>query len=1051
MAVVDVLARLKADTSQFTSAMNQAAKSTEAVNLAANKTSGVLTNKLRLGFLAAATAAGLFAVKLGRDSVQAAQQSGAAQNRLRRLLLNTNGATEEGIGILNRHSAALETLTGISQQNITTIQSQLATFDLHGGTIATLTPAILDYVVAEKGAGASADEFRSMTNGLAQALNGQFASLTKTGFVLDAQTKKMIKSGTESERAAAIVQVLNTTYRDFAVNALTPAQRAQREFAKSVGDTQKALGKALQPVIGEVSMALTSTLGPILANIQAKFADGTAIESFIGFIRGLVANIITFAKAVTTVFAPIFTGLLVPAIKIAIGAVVLFIKTLGAIGGFIQRNAALFQILVGVIVALGAAIAAYLIQVKLYNAYTAVMLAIQGAQGKATKLLTKAQLMLNAAMKLNPIGLVVAAVALLVTGFMLLWNRSEAFRKIMIEVGKAGLKVVGFLIRAFGVFAEGLANIATGPAKMLFKLLSFFSPQAKEVYEGLKNMTNGIGNFFDNAAKSVEGFSDNLDGLNKKKVKGPKIGTVEGELDLSKLGQSNKAAAKTKEELAAAKKVYEEALKSREGAMAKFKELLSAPFGTPSEITKALSHADATVDSILNMYKDLAEAVEERFKGINQRGKSEIIEFLDRQTKQLITLAGKREFAVEALKKSEEDLKDILQEQATFQKDLSKGIKDFARALINLSDSDTAAILKVTKTGSGLVISQVRKATTGIDSIVKQLTDRLTQVVSFGKNIEKLLAAGLSKDYIQQLLEAGPEAASETAQLLTTASADQIKQINSLYSQINTQANKFGTDMSNVFYGNAVAIAQAFVAGSKAELDSINAQMTAIKDEIESVLKPLAEFGGNIGTDLALNLIKALESKRAALVATAKSIAEDINNAFDLCNPMPKTTGTGSSDSPYKTEGPFNPQGGVGTQPYGPSSSSTTVPKVTTSKVTMPTIGGVPFSYTSDYPRGPNNPLTSAEKAYEAYKTNIPVMSAAKPAPAPIIPISRYLPMANQAQRAPSSNFTYGSGNPLYQTGQGVTVNVTTNKVTPTVTATTIANAVNKSVNTRSR
>ena len=996
MAVIDVLARLKADTGQFTTAMKKAADSTEAVNLAANKTSGVLTNKLRLGFIAATTAAGLFAIKLGRDSVQAAQQSGAAQNRLRRLLLNTNGATEEGIQILNQQSKALERSTGISKLNITTVQSQLATFDLQGGTIAKLTPAILDYVVAEKGAGASADEFRSMTNGLAQALNGQFGSLTKTGFVLSDYDKKMVKSGTENERAEAITRILNTTYRDFAATAGGPAVIAQRKFANSVSDTKEALGNALLPIIASVTTTLSNTLSPALTKLQAKFADGTSVQAFATFIGGLLKNLADFAKAVATVYAPVFTGLLVPAFKLAIGAVILFIKTLGAIGGFIQRNAALFQVLYGAVIALGIAVAAYLVQVKLYNVYSAVMLAIQGAQAKATKNLTKAQLMLNAAMKMNPMGLVVAAVALLVTGFMLLWNRSEAFRKIMIEVGKAGLKVAGFLIRAFGVFAEGLANIITGPAKLLFKALSFINPQAKEAYEGLKNMTNGIGNFFDNAAKSVEGFSSNLDGLNKKKVKGPTVAGVVGEPDLSKLGTSNKAAGKTKAELAAAKKVYEEALKSREGAMAKFKELLSAPFGTPSEITKALSHADATVDSILGMYKDLADAVEERFKGIDQRGKSTIIEFLDRQTKQLIELAGKREFAVEALKKSEEDLKDILQEQATFQKDLSKGIKDFAKALINLSDSDTSAILKVTKTGSGLVISQVRKATVGVDSIVKQLTDRLTQVVSFGKNIEKLLAAGLSKEYIQQLLEAGPEAASETAQLLTTASADQIKQINSLYTQINTQATKFGTDMSNVFYGNAVAIAQAFVAGSKAELDSINAQMTAIKDEIESVLKPLAEFGGNIGTDLALNLIRALEAKRAALVETAQSIAKDIADAF-----------AGSYAGPSA-----GPSGG-GTD----SSGGTTIPKIT-----VPNIGGIPFSKTSDYPRGPNNPTPPPNIGTPAQRT---------------------------AFASTQSLNLYGS--PVMNARPPVTVNISTSKVTPTVTATTIAKAISNSVNYRSR
>jgi hypothetical protein len=54
-----------------------------------------------------------------------------------------------------------------------------------------------------------------MTNGLAQALNGNFASLTKTGFVLDEVTKDLIKNGTEAERAAALVEVLDSTYKGF--------------------------------------------------------------------------------------------------------------------------------------------------------------------------------------------------------------------------------------------------------------------------------------------------------------------------------------------------------------------------------------------------------------------------------------------------------------------------------------------------------------------------------------------------------------------------------------------------------------------------------------------------------------------------------------------------------------------------------------------------------------------------------------------------------------------------------------------------------------------
>jgi len=555
-----------------------------------------------------------------------------------------------------------------------------------------------------------------------------------------------------------------------------------------------------------------------------------------------------------------------------------------------------------------------------------------------------------------------------------------------------------------------------------------------------------------------------LDGLNKKKIKGPKVETGQSPVmpDIGKLGTSNKAAAKTEKELRAAQKVYEDALKARQSAMQKFQGLLRQPFGQPSAMTKALSDADANVDSIINMYDELVDAVKERFTGLDQRGKSAIVNFLTNQTKLLVGLAKKRELAVEVLKKSEEDLKELLEEQASFQKDLTKGIKDFAKSIVTLSDSDTKAIIKVTKTGTGLVIDQVKTATKSVDSIVKQLTERLTQVVNFGKNIEKLLAAGLNKEFIQQLLEAGPEAASETALLLTTASADQIKQINSLYTQINAQATKFGADMSAVFYSNAVSIAQAFVKGAKDELDSINAQMTAIKDDIESVIKPLAEVGGQAGTDLAMNLVKALEAKRELLKNTAKSIADDINEALKLCEPMfaesPSSGGgDGVGDEP-PVGTPFGQAGSEGGKkpkttidrrfkPTDPSGRKTKIdprlmptfgniygpPKPKIDPKLMPTFGNI-------YGKPITSPIMRAapKATMSALKPVSPPPAASGPRGGMIRPI--------QTSNVPAFGRSMAGAAP-----RPVTVNISTQKVTPTVTATTVANAVNKSVNRRSR
>jgi hypothetical protein len=167
-------------------------------------------------------------VNFGRLAVKASLDQQAEQNRLNQLLKVGVGATTQEIALLNQQAAALEKIGVVAGGNITQTQSQLATFNLQVSTIEALTPAILDYVTAEKGATASTADFKSMTNGLAQALNGNFASLTRVGFVLDENTKKQIANGTEAERANALVKVLNSTYKDFNKNLrLTDAGKMQ--------------------------------------------------------------------------------------------------------------------------------------------------------------------------------------------------------------------------------------------------------------------------------------------------------------------------------------------------------------------------------------------------------------------------------------------------------------------------------------------------------------------------------------------------------------------------------------------------------------------------------------------------------------------------------------------------------------------------------------------------------------------------------------------------------------------------------------------------------
>lgn len=200
------------------------------------------------------TAAAGFAsgVALMTSSVQAAIQAQAEQTRLATVLRTTVGASDQQIESLNLQAEALQRVGVVSAGTTSVVQSQLATFDLSVNTIRQLTPAILDYVTAEKGATASSEEFKSMTNGLAQALQGNFASLTKSGFVLDANTKELIKSGTESQRAAALVKVLNSTYEGFNETLRDTPEGQMQALSNSLNDLQTSFGQLLLPALAAV-------------------------------------------------------------------------------------------------------------------------------------------------------------------------------------------------------------------------------------------------------------------------------------------------------------------------------------------------------------------------------------------------------------------------------------------------------------------------------------------------------------------------------------------------------------------------------------------------------------------------------------------------------------------------------------------------------------------------------------------------------------------------------------------------------------------------------
>ena len=457
-----ILIEIRADVESLKKGVAQAQETLSKMGKQAEATGSSMTNfanKVKsVGATLGVAFAGSQILSFLKASVADANAAGLAQERLASLLRNTNGASEEQIKALVAQAEAIEQVGVTTKEQILVAQSQLATFDLAGSTISKLTPAIVDYVQAEKLGAATSDDFRQMTNGLAQALNGNFASLTKTGFVLDEATKKTISSGTESERAAAIVEVLNTTYRGFnkTLRDRDPMRAALMDLQKLRGD----IGQALTPIVQNLGRIISNVLIPALKNLGSFVKENAdAIKAF----------------------------------AIVLGGAYIAMKTYR-----------------GIIILTTAA-------KKLYAVAMVIMRGGQLASIASTNTLAASMLRLNAIMRANPIGIVVTIVALLAAGIVTLWKRSETFRNVVINVAKVALKAFASIIPMIARVGESLAKIATGPMRLvLLGLAKMGNKGAQQALDTLNKGLNSISDMGEKAAEKATELSKKLDDLAKK-------------------------------------------------------------------------------------------------------------------------------------------------------------------------------------------------------------------------------------------------------------------------------------------------------------------------------------------------------------------------------------------------------------------------------------------------------------------------------------------------------------------------------------------------------
>jgi hypothetical protein len=279
------------------SAKDEASKTLEKIGGSASKFGSAI------GTVAKMAGAGLIALTgattaFGVASVKAYGQYATIQKQLEVVLGNTKNASKEQVKALFDEAKALEKLGVVNDNTILSFQARLSQYDYGIDTIRKITPAIMDMMVAEKGANATMEDGAFYAEGFGKALQGQFDILRKRGFVISKDTENIMKNGTEAERVNEVFNLLGKTYEG--------VNEAMRDTPEGSVKALRMSWEQLKKTTGEALVEHLKLNGVFLA--LADRINKLTETDIAGYIKRGKEQIVLFTEAIKSWYQQFFSN-----------------------------------------------------------------------------------------------------------------------------------------------------------------------------------------------------------------------------------------------------------------------------------------------------------------------------------------------------------------------------------------------------------------------------------------------------------------------------------------------------------------------------------------------------------------------------------------------------------------------------------------------------------------------------------------------------------------------------------------------------------------------
>lgn len=306
---VNILLKLQ---DQFTTPMVKAGKITKEQQKALAKCSSEVmgfSRKVRTSFLGGVAHVAKFGAALAgiggalsiaglksfaEESAELAKDQIEAETKLEAVLSNVKSIAQGGTAAIQR---AKEELAGVASaiQQVGVIGDevtlaglqQLATFQLTEESLKKLAPGMADLIAQQKGLNATQSDAVTIGNLIGKVMSGQTSALSRAGIIMDEYQEKILKTGTEEQRAAMLAEVLKQNVGGVNEALASTDQGAIQQVANAWGDAKEEIGKHVLSLKATIARNLVDYIPAIQdAGILAMKKISGSVEKGIVWLEG---------------------------------------------------------------------------------------------------------------------------------------------------------------------------------------------------------------------------------------------------------------------------------------------------------------------------------------------------------------------------------------------------------------------------------------------------------------------------------------------------------------------------------------------------------------------------------------------------------------------------------------------------------------------------------------------------------------------------------------------------------------------------------------------